>query len=420
MAKYKHLKIKTIQDWNGEFWDVYIEYKTHAGIMVYRGWPYGYTARDEGISPIFSIILTPEIAVFLKEHTVSVVAQQLGLSLSIIGKFRRILGIQNKFIYRNDQWLLDHQNEILYDSLESLKKTYGLKRTQVYQHRIWLSDLIDLSDQKRLRKTKTTEMREQWFKENKQRMLNMTVNELVRTFDISPYIAKKFYNRIHQELGQLSFSKTFQQKRQTQHQWLLDNQNELLNSGKSAAILAKQFQKTPNQILRAKEKLRKILDTPKVKDENQKWLLAHQTYLLDSKLTIADLSKKLGLTSSQVIRKRTQLKKLLNLPLHNDQIQTWRLENQDILLSLHLSISEIACQLNRSEKYIVKNRLILRKFLNISIEDQKRIWVLQHQKDLEQLNIEQIKEKYQISQRVIKSYQKLLVKLKQNEGLPSL
>ncbi|WP_423753099.1 hypothetical protein [Acinetobacter gyllenbergii] len=66
MGKYKHFKIKTVKDWEGEYWDAYEERKTHVGIMVYRGWPYGLSAKDEGVGPGFSVILTPEVADFVK------------------------------------------------------------------------------------------------------------------------------------------------------------------------------------------------------------------------------------------------------------------------------------------------------------------------------------------------------------------
>ena len=67
MAKYKHYKFKEVIDWQGEAWDVYEEYKSPSGIMIYRGWPYGLTPKD-GICGIFSYIFTPEIAEFIQTH----------------------------------------------------------------------------------------------------------------------------------------------------------------------------------------------------------------------------------------------------------------------------------------------------------------------------------------------------------------
>lgn len=416
MGKYKHFKIKTVKDWEGEYWDVYEERKTHVGIMVYRGWPYGLSAKDEGVGPGFSVILTPEVADFVKEYKVFEAANKLELSLSMVGKFRRLLGIQRNFIYRNDRWLLAHQDELLYDSLDTLKAKYGLTRPQVYQHKIWLAELVDIPVRKRLRKKQAEVIQEQWFQANKQQLNGLTVQEIVEKFDVSVFIAKKFYNRIRQALDEFSFSEKFQNDKQEKRQWLLDHQEELLNSGKTVAVLADQFQKMPGEILRAKARLREILDIPKIKAQKEAWFALHQEDLLNPELSNADLVKKLGLSLEQIFRKKDELRQRLGRPKHKDQVQAWRLENQEILLDLHLSVTEIAKKLKRSEKYIIKNRMILRKFLNITIEDQKRAWVKQHQQDLEQLSIAKIQEKYQLGRYVVQGYRRLLFEMTQNEN----
>lgn len=416
MGKYKHFKIKTVKDWEGEYWDVYEERKTHVGIMVYRGWPYGLSAKDEGVGPGFSVILTPEVADFVKEYKVFEAANKLELSLSMVGKFRRLLGIQRNFIYRNDRWLLAHQDELLYDSLDTLKAKYGLTRPQVYQHKIWLAELVDIPVRKRLRKKQAEVIQEQWFQANKQQLNGLTVQEIVEKFDVSVFIAKKFYNRIRQALDEFSFSEKFQNDKQEKRQWLLDHQEELLNSGKTVAVLADQFQKMPGEILRAKARLREILDIPKIKAQKEAWFALHQEDLLNPELSNADLVKKLGLSLEQIFRKKDELRQRLGRPKHKDQVQAWRLENQEILLDLHLSVTEIAKKLKRSEKYIIKNRMILRKFLNITIEDQKKAWVKQHQQDLEQFSIAKIQEKYQLGRYVVQGYRRLLFEMTQNEN----
>lgn len=416
MGKYKHFKIKTVKDWEGEYWDVYEERKTHVGIMVYRGWPYGLSAKDEGVGSGFSVILTPEVADFVKEYKVFEAANKLELSLSMVGKFRRLLGIQRNFIYRNNRWLLAHQDELLYDSLDTLKAKYGLTRPQVYQHKIWLAELVDIPVRKRLRKKQAEVIQEQWFQANKQQLNGLTVQEIVEKFDVSVFIAKKFYNRIRQALDEFSFSEKFQNDKQEKRQWLLDHQEELLNSGKTVAVLADQFQKMPGEILRAKARLREILDIPKIKAQKEAWFALHQEDLLNPELSNADLVKKLGLSLEQIFRKKDELRQRLGRPKHKDQVQAWRLENQEILLDLHLSVTEIANKLKRSEKYIIKNRMILRKFLNITIEDQKKAWVKQHQQDLEQFSIAKIQEKYQLGRYVVQGYRRLLFEMTQNEN----
>lgn len=409
--KYKLYPIKTIKDWENEDWDVYEERKSLSGIMIYRGWPYALTPRD-GIGGVFSYILSPEIAEFLKVHSITESEQQLGLNNGIVAKFRRRLAIQNKFIYRNDQWLLAHKDELLYDSLETLKAKYGLKRTQVYKHKKWLAELIEIPIRKKMRKTSTDELQEQWFQKHKVQMSEMEVDEIALKFNVSHFIATKTYNRIRQELGELTFSAQFQQNKQDKYQWLLAYQEELLNSGKTVAELAEQFQKTNGQILRAKARLREILKIQKAQDQNREWLLANQDILFHLKLSKEETAKRLNIEPSQVYRKRGQLKKLLNIPHHNDLVQAWRLENQEVLLSLHLSISEIAKILNQKEGYIVRNREILRKILNISFKDQIKAWVLEHQNDLENLTMDELQEKYGIGQHRVQSYRKLLIELK--------
>ncbi|MDN6081364.1 MAG: hypothetical protein L0I43_04870, partial [Leuconostoc sp.] len=129
-----------------------------------------------------------------------------------------------------------------------------------------------------------------------------------------------------------------------------------------------------------------------------------------------ETAKRLNIELSQVYRKRGKLKKLLNIPHHNDQVQAWRLDNQDMLLSLHLSIPEIAKRLNRGEKYIIKNRMILRNILGINKQDQEKAWVLEHQSDLEDLTIGELREKFSIGKHTLQRYRKLLIELKQNEN----
>lgn len=416
MGKYKYFKIKERQDWNGEYWDVYDERKSVSGIMIYKGWPYSLTPRD-GIGGQFSVILTPEIADFLHVHSITVAEKQLGLSNSLVAKFRRILGIQNKFIYRNNQWILEHQDELLHDSLETLQAKYGLNRNQVYQHKKWLAELIEVPLRKKLRKSKLEEFQEEWFLKNKSKMINMSAHEISASYKMSLFLAKKAYNRIRQERGELSFSEEFQYSKHSKNQWLLDHKNELLNQEKSVADLAKQFKKSTGQILRAKATLRQILKIPRVKEQNHEWLLEYKETLLNPNLSNDEISKILKISNGQVIRKKGQLNKLLELPNHNDQIQAWRLHNQEILLSLHLPISEIARILDRKEDYIIKNRLILRKFLNISIADQKRDWVLQHQYDLENLSVKEFQEKYKLTYSKVQSYKKILLELKQKHEI---
>ncbi|WP_228255412.1 hypothetical protein [Acinetobacter wuhouensis] len=286
----------------------------------------------------------------------------------------------------------------------------------MYQHKKWLAELIDIPTKKIMRKSPADDLQEQWYQKHKADMTQMSMIDISSQFNISPYLAKKTYNRIQEELGDLIFSEKFQQSKKDYLQWLTENQAVLLDKGKSIAELAVQFKKTEGQIRRARAKLREILQIPKVKDQNQTWLLANQEILLNPKLSKEEAAIRLAIESSQVYKKRGELKKLLKIPHHNDLVQAWRLDNQEILLSLHLTIPEIAKRLDRSEKYIVKNRMILRRFLGMTKQDQVRSWLVEHQAELETLSTEKIQEKYNIGQHMIQRYRNLLIQLKQNEN----
>ncbi|WP_228257183.1 hypothetical protein [Acinetobacter sp. WCHAc060025] len=286
----------------------------------------------------------------------------------------------------------------------------------MYQHKKWLAELIDIPTKKIMRKSPADDLQEQWYQKHKADITQMSVIDISSQFNISPYLAKKVYNRIREELGESTFSEQFKNEKQSQFQWLLDHQDELLNQNKSVKEIAQDFEKTSGQILRARAKLREILKIPKVKDQNQTWLLANQEILLNSKLSKEATAIGLGIESSQVYRKRGELKKLLKIPHHNDLVQAWRLDNQEILLSLHLTIPEIAKRLDRSEKYIIKNRMILRRFLEMTKQDQVRSWLVEHQAELETWSTEKIQEKYSIGQHMIQRYRKLLIQMKQNEN----
>ena len=91
MGKYKIFKIKTIKDWEDEYWDVYEEYKTQAGIMVYKGWPYGETPQNGGQAN-FYYILSNEIAEYITQHSIVHITKTLGFSEPVVRRFRKMIG----------------------------------------------------------------------------------------------------------------------------------------------------------------------------------------------------------------------------------------------------------------------------------------------------------------------------------------
>ena len=386
MGKHKHFKIKTIKDWEGEDWDVYEEYKTSSGIILYRGWSYGTESLFGAGSMCY--IFTSEIAELIKHHSRLDAAKLLGISVYLVGKFRRLLEIQNQVFTRDDVWLIEHQDEILYDSLNTLREKYSLTGNQVYKRRKWLAELIQLPEGRRkLRKIPADDLLEKNFQQHREAVLGMNLKQIMATFNVRKYIAIKYYNRARQELGELSFEE-----------------------------LADKFKTPIHQIYTIQKKLKEFYNIPTYQEDKTQWLLDHQTDLLELKLSNQELGLKLGLRSEQIASKRIQLKKLLNLPQRIESLYAWREEHQEIILSMQLSIPEIAKKLNRSEEYIERTRMEMRKNLNISVLDQKREWVKQHQHDLQTLTIAQMREKYQLGRYTVQTYRKILIELKQNEN----
>lgn len=133
MAKrYKIYPIKTIKDWQGEDWDVYEERNTQAGIMIYKGWMYEQIAKSQ-----YVYILTNDLAEFLKKHDRAKSMKLLGLSVKIITRFRRALGLQKKYDYTLStlrDWMFEHQDELFTQSFQMLKEKYGLTQTEVTKY----------------------------------------------------------------------------------------------------------------------------------------------------------------------------------------------------------------------------------------------------------------------------------------------
>lgn len=415
MGKHKHFKIKTIKDWEGEDWDVYEEYKTSSGIILYRGWNYGTESLFGAGSMCY--ILTSEIAELIKHHSRLDAAKLLGISVYLVGKFRRLLEIQNQVFTRDDVWLIEHQDEILYDSLNTLREKYSLTGNQVYKRRKWLAELIQLpKGRRKLRKIPADDLLEKNFQQHREAVLDMNLKQIMATFNVRKYIAIKYYNRARQELGELSFSEQIEKDKNEKNNWMHQHRTELLDSNLTTEELADKFKTPIHQIYTIQKKLKEFYNIPTYQEDKTQWLLDHQTDLLELKLSNQELGLKLGLRSEQIASKRIQLKKLLNLPQRIESLYAWREEHQEIILSMQLSIPEIAKKLNRSEEYIERTRMEMRKNLNISVLDQKREWVKQHQHDLQTLTIAQMREKYQLGRYTVQTYRKILIELKQNEN----
>lgn len=361
--------IHTIKDWFGVDWDVYVERKTQAGVMLCEGWPYSLRPKD-GIGGRFSHILTLELAEYLKVTRTGVATQQLGISNQQMTKFKNWMGIQNKVIHRNDEWLLAHQDEILYSSFNSLKEKYGLTRTQVYNHKAWLEDLIGVQAG-RLRHTEQNDAHEQWYQKHHTELQSMQVEDIVTQFQISKFMALGIYNRIQQERQGLSYSAQLQVKKQQQQQWLLDHQEVILSNEYTIEQIAQKLNKKTKQILMARTALRQNLNIATAQEQSRAWILQHQEDFLN--LSYAELAKKYQLTKHQVSNRKQKLKKLLNLPKFTETLQQWRMQHKDLILSNQLSIAEIAQRLHQSTSNIHRIRTLLRTQLKLDANNQPLI-----------------------------------------------
>ncbi|MDV4313384.1 hypothetical protein MY149_10700 [Acinetobacter indicus] len=253
----KHLKIKVLQDALGEYWDVYEERTTVNGLQIYRGWHYGCTPADEGISPVFSYILTHEIAELIKTNPIHYVYDKTGISLSVIAKMRVKLSINRNFVYRNDQWLLENQDSLLNDSYKTLKNLFNLTKPQVNQHREWLSDLLGIAKCKRLRNTKHDDEMEQWFRNEYENFKGMTVQDLMDKYNISKYLAIKTHDKYQQMNNGASYAETLKIAKNEQAKWLLENKSTLFSSSDTITAIAEKLNKSPSQISRLRKSSRR-------------------------------------------------------------------------------------------------------------------------------------------------------------------
>lgn len=99
----------------------------------------------------------------------------------------------------------------------------------------------------------------------------------------------------------------------------------------------------------------------------------------------------------------------------------WRQQHQDAILSPHMTIAQIAKQLNTTTDDISNARKALRRRLNIKDrigvvrEVDMEQWILTHALDLKNLTNSQLQEKYQLTDPQVRYRRMMLKKLKQKE-----
>ena len=356
--------IRTVKDWYGEDWDVYTERKTKAGIDLCEGWPHGKNGLD-GTGWRYSQILTVELVNYLQQTRYSDAVKMLGICKTQISKFRQKLDIQTKMVYIDEEWLIEHQDEIVYSNLKELQEKYNLSKSQIYARVKILEKRLEVPTQRKSRISDESLALEKWYQQHKDELYLLGTEIIKAQFNFSPFLAKKYYERSCLEHSQSpkTFRKKQQADRKVKHKWLIKHKDELLNPNLTKAQIAQKLNKTESQIHTARAELRKLFNLPTPLELDDQWLLKHQDDLLNPNLRGADLAEKFNLNKKQVTARIERLRLLLNLPKPDNPIHIWREQNKDLILSTDLSIAEIAEQLDKSKQYITNTRFILRKLL---------------------------------------------------------
>lgn len=252
----KHFIIKVIKDAFGEDWDIYEERKTQGGVVIYRGWPYGCTPSDEGISPVFSYVLTHELAEVIKTMPIKDVNKETKLTLSIIAKMRKKLGVNRIFVYRDDAFIIKNKKSLLNDSYSTLKSKFNLNRAQVNQHREWATELFSIEKGTRLRNTNHDDEYEKWFQSEKINFRDMNVEELIKKYNISKFIALKTYNRYQKLNKSLTYSENLKLEKEKEIEYLKSIKDILFEKNKNVSDIARLLGKSNSQISRMRKKLK--------------------------------------------------------------------------------------------------------------------------------------------------------------------
>lgn len=289
MAKIKLFKIKTIKDWEGEDWDVYEECKTPAGIILNKGWPYGMTPKNGGNSA-FSFILSDDIAEYLQSRPVAEAMKGLAVSEYIVCKFRKIIGCH--YIYPKSypfEWMLEHQEDIIYLSFEVLEHKYGLSHAQVenYTRRLIMHGIVRRHHQ---RETVLEREKDQWFEAHKKQLLQLDRQGIQQTFNVKKTTATRLHNLVCEQKNIPTSAELYKQRWEDKKQWLLDHQEELLSTEKSLDELALKFGGDRLFIRECRVLLRRITQVS-FTEYKRNWVLQHRHDL--ETLSMKELQQKL-------------------------------------------------------------------------------------------------------------------------------
>lgn len=301
MAKrYKIYPIKTIKDWQGEDWDVYEERNTQAGIMIYKGWMYEQIAKSQ-----YVYILTNDLAEFLKKHDRAKSMKLLGLSVKIITRFRRALGLQKKYDYTLStlrDWMFEHQDELFTQSFQMLKEKYGLTQTEVTKYCTFLrKEGVQRSN--KLRKNKIGYANRKIVQNNKDALAKseniFEVQSLLNKKNLKA--ARRAHNLVCKELGIPTLNDIRVQRLNEKKEWRLEHKEIILSTQYSIKEIAIRLNKTEQEILTSRSYLKELLGEKK-RVSLLNWVREHQEEL--NTLSIKELCEKFNLTVGAVMYRR--------------------------------------------------------------------------------------------------------------------
>lgn len=376
--KKQWLPLYSVQDVHGKDWDIYEEQQTTITLAfkVLKGFPRGQNPLNSSAKRA-RIILTKDIAEYLEQYPALDASNHLGISLCTIQKFRSTLNLNKKYIKKDPKWLLQHQIELRSAPFQVLETKYGISHFQIATLIEWLNELTYPA---------------------KNTVVRMTLDEYKKQHDLSDIVVDPLFQK--------------QNTPQKKINWLIEHRELIFSTRMTVDDIAEQLNKTPQQILKARENLRSYSNTLSVKNSRSAWLLEHQDILL-SKLSIDEIAKQLNIAAKSIAHYRVILRKMLNLSKKNKGAYSRGLSEQDreLLLSDEISLKELANQWGYSEKYVGNLKKWLKNPQKFSIKQQRDDWIIEHQKEIEYLSAQMLSEKYNIAIQTAYSYKKRLSQL---------
>lgn len=306
--KYILYPIQTIKDWQGEDWDVHEERKISDKITLQYGWL--YCAPRQGSK---SLIVSSELAEIFRIYSWREMIDVFGISSSTASKIRRELNL-SKIAHRRDRdWIIQHQNEILYSSFLMLLDKYGLHKGIVKSYSNYLISDVGI-------KRKTTRHHESQFAVEKTYEMHKVAiaqcksfRELNAILHTDDYTARKFHELACAELNLPSMSERHLKNLSNTWTWRYQHRNTILNAEMTIIQIATQLNTSSDEIYNARKALRRRL---KIKEtigvvrviSLDQWVLQHAIEL--KTLKISQLQQKFQISSAQIKYRRKLLKQL--------------------------------------------------------------------------------------------------------------